>query len=131
MSGETKQEISGWSTDTLKEHLTSLISAADTRYEQRFLAQEKVFRDALLAAEKAVAVAERNSEEWRKGANEWRGSMTDRERNFVARAEFDALKERVDKTEGIGKGMRDLWGWGIAAAGVLIAAVTVFFKGKP
>ena len=136
MSGETKQSVSGWSIDTLKEHLEALILAADTRYEQRFLAQEKAVREALAAqekavtaaltaAEKAVAVAERNAEEWRKGANEWRGSMTDREQNFASRPEMASLKERIDKAEGSGRGMKDTWGWIIAAIAVIAAVAAV------
>jgi len=135
--GHTEKEPSGWQIDTLKEYVESLINAADTRYEQRFLAQEKAVREALAAqekavtaaltaAEKAVAVAERNAEEWRKGANEWRGSMSDRERNFVSRPEFESLKERLDRAEGIGKGIRDMWAWIITAI-TAIAAVAVFF----
>jgi hypothetical protein len=114
--------MSDWSVSTLKEYV-----------EQRLLAQEKSMNTALISAEKAVAMAERNAEEWRKGANEWRGSMTDRERNFVSRLEFEALKERVDKTEGSGKGMRELWGWVVAAAGIVTAglvSVVAFLKGK-
>ena len=135
--GHTEKDPSGWQIDTLKEHVEALIEGADTRYEQRFLAQEKAVREALAAqekavtaaltaAEKAVAVAERNAEEWRKGANEWRGSMTDRERNFVSRPEFDSLKERLDRNEGAGKGVKDMWAWIIAAI-MALAAVAAFF----
>jgi len=44
--------------------------------------------------------------------------MNDRERTFLPRAEFDLLKERIDKLEGSGKGMRELWGW--IAAGIMV-----------
>lgn len=142
--GQTEKEPSGWSTDTLKEHLEALVEAADVRYEQRFLAQEKAVREALAsqekavvaaltAAEKAVLVAERNAEEWRKGANEWRGSMNDREKNFASRTELGALKERIDKQEGVGKGSHDAWAWlfaGISGLAAIVASVIAIFRWK-
>jgi hypothetical protein len=124
---------SSWTPEIVRDHVIAIIEANDKRYEDKFAAsdkavlsalaaQEKAVNAALAAAEKAVAVAERNAEEWRKGANEWRGSMTDREANFAKKPELDALKERIDRTEGSGKGMEKLWGWGVAAvmAGVVI-----------
>ena len=137
MSGETEQHVSGWTVDTLKEFVSAAITAADVRYEQRFLAQEKAVKDALTsqekavnaalaASEKAVFVAEQNAEKWRTNANEWRGSMNDREAKFVQVPEFLALKERIDKSEGHGKGVSDLWGWLVAAIAIIIAVVSHF-----
>lgn len=122
MSGETEKNVSGWTTDTLRDHLTSLLRemevrlvsadvAADVRNEQRFIAQQQAIKDALtsqkeavaaalVAAEKAVLVAETNAEKWRAAANEWRGAMNDRERNLMTRVEADArlnsLSEKQD-----------------------------------
>jgi hypothetical protein len=59
--------------------------------DQRFDGQDKAVRAALEAAEKAVSKAEANAREWQKGANEWRGAMTDRERDFLTRREFYAM----------------------------------------
>lgn len=114
--GQTAKEPSSWTVDMLKEHVLSMISLNDKRYEERFIgqvqavkdalaAQEKAVNAALVAAEKAVLVAETNASEWRKGANEWRQAMTDREIKFVSAAEFSLLKERIDHFEGseIGK----------------------------
>ena len=39
--------------------------------------------------QEATQAAQRNS-------NEWRGAMTDREKNFITRAEHDALMEKLD-----------------------------------
>lgn len=57
----------------------------------RFESQDKAVSAALEAAEKAVNKAEANAREWQKGANEWRGAMTDRERDFLPRREFYAM----------------------------------------
>lgn len=119
MSGETEKQVSGWTTDTLKDHV-----------EQRFMDQEKAVNAALAAAEKAVAVAEKNAEKWREQANEWRGAMNDRERSLMPRSEaeqgsksnaekIDALAARVDKAEGLVRGLMALFVI-ISALGVLV-----------
>lgn len=139
MSAEPKPP-SSWTPEIVRDHVVALIVANDKRYEDKFAAsdkavlsalaaQEKAVNAALAAAEKAVAVAERNAEEWRKGANEWRGSMTDREMNFAKKPELDALKERIDRSEGGAKGMKDLWGW-IAAAIATGILITTSINGK-
>ena len=122
MGGETERNISGWTTDTLKEYfdarlletekrLQSADQAADVRNEQRFTAQQQAIKDALtsqkeavaaalVAAEKAVLVAETNAEKWRAASNEWRGAMNDRERNLMPRTETEkgmqALADKLD-----------------------------------
>ena len=100
--------IGGWTVETLRHHILSLIDAHDRRYEERFAARDKAVTEALAAAEKAVnaalsasdkavnaamaatdkatVVAEINDEKWRKNANEWRGAMDDRERNFLSKS---------------------------------------------
>jgi hypothetical protein len=109
--GQTAKEPSSWTVGMLKEHVIAMISLNDKRYEERFIgqvqavnaalaAQEKAVNAALVAAEKAVQVAETNAAEWRKGANEWRQAMTDREVKFVGTTEFNMLKERVDTSGG-------------------------------
>ena len=118
------------------------MAANDKRYEERFAAQEKAVKDAiaaqekavnaaLAASEKAVSVAENNAAQWRAGANEWRSAMTDRERNFATQADFVSMKERVDKSEGGGKGMRELWGWITAGVLMIVALISNFFVHKP
>ena len=102
---------------SLKEHFEQLLAALDKRYEDRFAAQEQ-----------AIAVAERVGEKWRADANEWRTAMNDRERNFVSQKEFLALKERVDRHEGSGKGMEKLWGWIVAGVITAISAIGLFLR---
>lgn len=85
MSGETEQQVSGWTVDTVKELMATLIHESDRRYEQRFEAQEnatalalnrvdKEFhehlqqvreetRAALNAADKAITKQERETEQ--------------------------------------------------------------------
>lgn len=134
---EEPKPPSSWTPEIVRDHVTALISANDKRYEDRFTgqdkavmaalaAQEKAVNAALAAAEKAVLVAETNAQEWRKGANEWRQAMTDREIKFVSLTEFSLIKERIDRAEGSGHGMAQLWGW--ITAGIMLAlAVASFF----
>lgn len=76
MSEPTKP---GWTLETLK----ALMDERDRRYAEVGDAREKAITAALVAAEKALTIAEANSEKWRNNANEWRASMLDRERNFL------------------------------------------------
>jgi len=72
---------SPWTLETLK----ILMDERDRRYGEVSDAKEKAVAAALAAAEKAVFVAEANSEKWRTNANEWRAAMNDRERNFLSK----------------------------------------------
>lgn len=65
--------------DTLKEHHEALRDA-----------DRRAVELALSAAKEAVSVAEVNADRWRASANEWRGAMSDRERDFMSRREFRA-----------------------------------------
>ena len=116
-----------------KEAVGTAFVASEKATAQAFASSEKAIRDALaavekstaaafVAAEKAVALAEANAERWRQDAQEWRSRMTDREKDFSTIVEFNALKERIDRTEGRGKGMSDFIGWifgGVMALGVV------------
>jgi len=138
-----------WTAELVRTHVLTLIDANDRRYEDRFAAQEKSVHDAfaasekavnaalaaqekavtaaLAASEKAVSVAETNAEKWRDNANEWRGAMTDREAKFITTTEFGLLKERIDRSEGSGRGMRDLWGWIVAAIMLGVVLLNLFY----
>jgi hypothetical protein len=73
-----------WSIAALKEHFEAL-RAADAA----------AISAALMAAEKAVNVAEINAERWRNSANEWRAAMDDRERRFAQRDAVDAADRNL------------------------------------
>lgn len=59
--------------------------------DKRFEESEKAVQAALASAEKAVNKAEATGEKWRDNANEWRGAMSDRERDFLTRKEFYSI----------------------------------------
>src|SRR5688572_16340560 len=100
MSGETEKQVSGWTVDTLKEHLEAVISGNDARYNQRFDAQEKAVSAALAAAKEAVSKAETAIGERLKLLNEFRQQSADRDQTMIQRKEVEAMLNGI--TEKIG-----------------------------
>jgi glyoxylate carboligase len=140
MREHSRQETispSGWTVDTLK----ALMDERDLRYGQLSDAKEKAITAALAAAEKAVSVAELNSEKWRSNANEWRSAMDDREKKFVIKDNFDTtilnlqrdvkeMKESRDRVEGKGAGLNAAWNLMIQVFGLLAALGMGIYIGK-
>jgi len=110
MSGETEEQVSGWTVDTLRAHMAALMAEKDLRDQQRFDAQQLALRDALTAQEKAVNAAltaaeqavqkaEGAAEKRFDAVNEFRGQLADQARDFQPRKEsqvlFDSLGEKI------------------------------------
>lgn len=128
-----------WTIDTLKVHFEGILAEKDKYYERVFAEKDKALNAALSTAKEAVGVAETNAEKWRANANEWRGAMSDREKNFMPRSEFEAYKissekalalekERGDKGEGKSAGINWVIGVLIAAAGIVGTLIGFFIK---
>jgi hypothetical protein len=146
VAGETREKISGWTTDTLHAHLVQIISdfrnhvdtkfeEADRRYSERFIAQQQALSDAMAAQEKSVAVAESNSQAWRESANEWRGTLSDRDKKFMleetGREIFKSLDTRLAVLEKSSNKQEGSWSTIGAVIGVALAVaalVVAFFK---
>jgi hypothetical protein len=118
MSGEIEKNISGWTVDTLKEYLESRIDANDTRYDQRFQAQE------------AAGLYQREI------TNEFRGQLGDQAEKFITRAEalaraqanadkIDALQARIDRNEGRSGGLNQGWGYLVGAIGLAATVIMI------
>lgn len=97
MPGETKGDISGWTTDTLHVHIQSLfnerdkywlmlLAERDVRYGQRFDAQQN-----------AIAKAEESNEKRFQNTNEWRQTINDRDIKFLPKAEYDRAHNELEK----------------------------------
>lgn len=97
MPGETRGDISGWTTDTLHVHIQSLLNERDKywimllherdiRYAQRFDAQQE-----------AIAKAEESNEKRFQNTNEWRQTINDRDQKFMPRMEYDRAHEELEK----------------------------------
>lgn len=96
--GETADQPSGWTIDTLAAHVSSMFREADRRYEQRFVAQEKAVADALaaqdkavqtalMAAKEAVGKAEAATEKRFDAVNEFRAQLNDQAGRLMTRDE--------------------------------------------
>jgi len=68
-------------------------------------AQKEAVAAALAASDKAVDKAEATAEKWRANANEWRGAMSDRDRELPSRKEVEAwnvsFEARVARLEAL------------------------------
>lgn len=139
-----------WTFSSLREYLLRVVSdlsskqqqladAQDKAVQAALVAQEKAVQAALAAADKAVAKAEEGSARWQASANEWRGAMNDRERNFIPRLEHEqgmsALSEKITTlerwrlaTESKRSGGNEVWGYLIGAAGLIGGVVVALLK---
>jgi hypothetical protein len=143
VSGETDDRPSGWTTDTLHEHLQQQLDDSrrllDERYatqtkalDAAFAAADKAVQTALLSAEKAVAKAETAAERRFEAVNEFRGQLADQATTFMPRTEADvrltAMDEKVSRnTEDIaslqGRALA-LAGIGALTGGALVAIIS-------
>lgn len=130
MSGETEGNVSGWTVDTLKEHLEDRVTALKERLDERHKAQMEAIAKAEVAGEKRFD-----------SVNEFRGQLTDQAATFVTRKELEAivgsvesslsdLKTRVDTSQGQATGARETRDVKrvdssrlIAALGLVVAAI--------
>jgi hypothetical protein len=115
---------------SLLDHVKALLGEMDLRYQQRFEAQTSAINAALQAAKEAVTKAEIATEKRFAGVNEFRQTLSDQASTFVNRAEFTALKERMDRNEGRSSGagtvlqaLPVILGVVIAAAGLVVGLI--------
>lgn len=128
MSGETRQAISGWTVDTLKEHFEQQLaglSAALLAHEKLAIERDRLYKerddarrvavDAALAAakeqtassftasEKAIVKAETAQSEYNVRSNEFRGQLDDQAKRLISRTEVDSvvknLTEKIDRID--------------------------------
>lgn len=147
MSGETEQDVSGWTIDTLRasiqQEIRDLRGLLDERYatqtkalDAAFVAAEKAVATALDSAEKAVAKAETAAERRFEAVNEFRGQLADQAATLMPRIEYEAkhhalerqvddLADRVTRAEGSSTGKGAMYGWIIAAVGLIVSVVVM------
>jgi hypothetical protein len=99
VSGETGAVQSGWTVDTLREHVAARIEDQSAFFNQRMDDADRAIQAALHAADKAAVKAEVASEKRFEGVNEFRSALADQQRTLLTRGEYDAaygaLLERV------------------------------------
>lgn len=79
----------------LKEYIDNEIKHLNTLTDEKFAGRDTATKAALDSAQTAVNKAEAENRKWRDSANEWRGAMSDRERDFLTRKEFYAIVATV------------------------------------
>lgn len=125
--------------DERRQHYDTRFKAAETAVNAALAAQKELTSAAFAASEKAIQKAEANAAKWQDNANEWRGSMKDREMQFAPRlevegefralrAEISALRSSRDEGSGRRLGGQSLWGYIVAAIAATAALVTIAMK---
>jgi hypothetical protein len=113
---------------SLRDHLTTLIQAAEQRSDQRFDAMKEMVDTAFQTAQTAINKAEEATEKRFEGVNEFRAALSDQALQFVQkqtltaltqkleaqiernREDLDQLSKRIDLSEGQAAGSRLTWG---------------------
>jgi hypothetical protein len=117
------EKHSGWTIETLLVHFTAQLEASNKLNAQHFALQEQAVK-AALASQKALSdLASDYLRAWQSSANEWRGAMTDREKNFATIQRVEALEKRMDMREGDSLGKKAMWGYVAATGGIVTGAV--------
>jgi hypothetical protein len=129
MGGETEDQVSGWTTDTLHAHLETKLDEMRRNLDERYSTQTKASQELKdTTAERFAAV------------NEFRGTLSDQVHGFISRQEaevrFHALSEKVDLLKDQGSGSRGKAAGmnaalvylfsGIAAIGTIISLFVIF-----
>jgi hypothetical protein len=116
-----------------------LMDERDRRYEQRSNSQDIAVGSALATSKEAVDKAETATERRLEVLNELRGVVVDQAREFARKTEVDLLikgiVERIDALTSLvntqqahGGGIKDAFGYVVAAAGLLIAVIAIYFR---
>lgn len=122
---------------SLREYVESKFAAQEKAVSAALAAQKEAVAAALASSDKAVEKSEKQADNWRASANEWRGAMQDREVKFVQRETYDALLERVTKIEkqqigaarettGERRGISSSWSLLIQVVTIALAATMVY-----
>ena len=95
---------------SLKEHVDALLREKDRYIDAMLRERDKAITSALEQNEKRLAAL-----------NELRGDV-------ATKTQVEALKERIDRTEGHSGGLRDGWGWIVGVIGILVGGISAWSK---
>lgn len=130
MSGETEQQPSGWTIDSLKAYFEQRLNDRDDFLNRLAAERDKQVSLAFSAAAEAVRKAETAAEKRFDAVNEFRGQLADQARDFMPRNEAEllvkALAEKIDALIGTrSQGVNVMIGYILAAVAVLGLIVTI------
>lgn len=121
---------------SLREYIDRRFEDQDKAIQAALAAAKEAVGAALVASEKAVDKAEVTNVKWRENSNEWRGAMSDREKDLTSRVEFAAFKDSIEKTlsdliktrdtnQGRSTGLSSGWGYLIGFVGILATILSI------
>lgn len=127
MSGETEKDVSGWTTDTLRQDLLARIAALHEVTDNRFEAIHE-------AVEKKETATEKRFD----SVNEFRGQLKDQATLFMPRSEYQALHsslenkvdliaERLTRIEGVAVGGDRRRSEGVSNVTLLLSVMGLVF----
>ncbi|MCX5065108.1 hypothetical protein OOJ91_04355 [Micromonospora lupini] len=133
-SAEDLQHVVEWRMEQRLNALERLIDAKLVNLTTKIDAQAAQVGMALVSADKAVTKAEAATEKRFESVNEFRQTLSDQTKTFIARVEFEVVRDgharqiadlasRLDKIEGKGVGLNA--GWIYLVGGLTVAATVV------
>ncbi len=146
-----KEPCDGWTVETLKEYIESLLAERAVRIEQRidtiessialgFTQSANAVKSALDAADRAVQKAETAAEKRFESVNEFRNTLGDQQRNLIPRTEaqvlINALADKIsdltkqlDMLQAERAGIKGGWGYAVGVIGFVmtIAGLLMLF----
>jgi hypothetical protein len=119
--------------------LRQVLDERDERYKLRASSQDAAVKTAMDASEKALVKAESGTERRLESLNELRSMASDQAALLMPRSEYavqhQALVDRVTTTEsrintleGRGGGIKEMWGYIIAIAAIIVAGIIEFVR---
>jgi len=109
--GQTKDAVSGWTVDTLREHQKEMDDLRQKFMDERAMDTKKSNADAILSVKESAALALESAKEANRknevqsdkrfeSVNEFRGQLKDQTATFVPRSEFlGSIASLTDKME--------------------------------
>ncbi len=146
MSGETEKNISGWTVDTLKEHVDTievwrkaLMDERDRRYSEVKAADERAIRVKESADERALLLAREIQSYKDEKANNLRAQIEGERGTYATRTDLKSATEKIEVMldplvkyvalqQGRSGGFYALWTVASAAALIVLAALVFFVK---
>jgi hypothetical protein len=136
MSGETQKNESGWTVDTLKEHVTQRFDDNQKAIDAALVAQEKAVAAALAATKEAINKAEVATGKRFESVNEFRAQLADQSNTLMPRQEYTVqhkalesklsdLTDRINIADGKIKGAQLTSGKIYAAIGGAVAIISI------
>src|SRR5688572_25286977 len=97
MSGETQKDESGWTVDTLGQHIRDLMEAESRRVDERFADQKDATITALAAAKEATTKAEVSATERLEAHNGVQEQSARDRATFVPRNEIESRFDQIER----------------------------------